>query len=172
MPNRRTFLRGAALLTFGLIALLSTLIWVRSLFVVDLIRIRHSWLPLGSINVWLNVHRFEVAFGANFTGDFVHDKTPSDQVKTTAQEETRGLLGFRVPVANPRYFYRWITIPYWAGVLFPGVFCLMAVRAQWCDCQRHRRGLCQKCGYDLRATPDRCPECGTVQSHLSTISSS
>jgi hypothetical protein len=56
---------------------------------------------------------------------------------------------------------RYIVLPLWSVValfgLFPAVY----------FSRRRRRGentgMCDFCGYDLRATPDRCPECGLTQ---------
>jgi len=157
----RNMLRWATLVGFGFVAVLILAIWLRSLIVVDVLRFRHSWFPLGSASIWLNAHRIEIAFGTNFSGDFVLEHTPTSIVGTTAQAETRGFMGFRVPVAAPRYSYRWITVPYWACLFVPGMFCVGAIRSLRRGRRRQRQGLCRRCGYDLRASHDRCPECGT-----------
>jgi hypothetical protein len=46
-----------------------------------------------------------------------------------------------------------------------GIFAIAPVVAwrRWIRRRRARAsGCCPTCGYDLRATPERCPECGTV----------
>ncbi len=48
--------------------------------------------------------------------------------------------------------------PCWALVLLTAVLPAMWIRQR----QRLKPGHCTVCGYDLRATPDRCPECGTI----------
>lgn len=55
-----------------------------------------------------------------------------------------------------------LSAPHWfvAGVL--AAWPLLQVAALWRRRRRHGAGRCPGCGYDLRATPDRCPECGAI----------
>ncbi|MDB5354123.1 MAG: hypothetical protein JWN24_576 [Phycisphaerales bacterium] len=70
------------------------------------------------------------------------------------------LAGFR-HVSIPGRFSLTL-VPIWVPLAL-----LAILPARWI--LRHRRererrkvGFCPRCGYDLRATPDRCPECGTI----------
>jgi hypothetical protein len=51
--------------------------------------------------------------------------------------------------------------PYWFLTAF---FAVMPIKGlvRWRRTSRYTDGLCSSCGYDLRAMPERCPECGTV----------
>lgn len=55
-----------------------------------------------------------------------------------------------------------LSAPFWALVippaLPPAVWLVRRIRGR----RRTGRGLCATCGYDLRASPERCPECGTA----------
>ena len=56
----------------------------------------------------------------------------------------------------------YFSVPVWFLLLaFGGLPTWWVVRAVGAR-RRKRRGLCRRCGYDLRATPERCPECGSV----------
>jgi hypothetical protein len=57
---------------------------------------------------------------------------------------------------------RALTIPHWTVALLAAVWTIIALRRRAQRTGRHRHGLCVRCGYDLRATPDRCPECGAA----------
>jgi hypothetical protein len=55
---------------------------------------------------------------------------------------------------------RWIAIPYWLLTLICSLPLMLLLAKRLHHRHRVHRGLCTNCGYDLRASPDRCPECG------------
>jgi hypothetical protein len=71
--------------------------------------------------------------------------------------------GWNRPVPGPRtgvWRGTFVIVPYW----MPAALFATAPAPWGIAYRRHRRrqraGHCPTCGYDLRATPDRCPECG------------
>ena len=54
--------------------------------------------------------------------------------------------------------YSYLVAPYWLTI----AACAVIFALSWQRLRRKRKklGLCLKCGYDLRASKDRCPECG------------
>ena len=51
-------------------------------------------------------------------------------------------------------------VPLWMPLLAAGSATIILWRRDRRRRKRKKLGLCLKCGYDLRASKDRCPECG------------
>ena len=92
-------------------------------------------------------------------GNTLHNgstETGSEWVWTL--KSSQGLLNIHLMYS----FYEW-PIPYWRMFIL-----FLVLPARWAHLRfksrriQSRIGLCQGCGYDLRASNDRCPECGKL----------
>ena len=176
----------------AVLCLATCVLWVRSYQVSDRLYSSHWWLRGLVSNEsawWLLTGRGGVGIGhrvqaasespsqiAAFTPLVNHPEYSWKRESPATPlypKEGMGIiqqLGFRyeddpVPAvfSGVSGYYREWDVPLWlVALLFAAVPVCQLLTAR----KRKRsigKGRCAKCGYDLRATPDRCPECGTVR---------
>jgi hypothetical protein len=76
------------------------------------------------------------------------------------------VTGRRAKVPGPQVQFAMPSVPHWivatACALPPLAWSAVVVPKRLRLRRRQRRGLCLVCGYDLRGSPERCPECGKI----------
>jgi hypothetical protein len=146
-------------------------LWVRSYWRLEVLSIRLS--PARSVGFLSGRGgiRFQMLAGYREHGPWrwssYHD---SDVPYPNAS--TRDWHGFSAAMSTLRFppkragaatiYHRMVTLPYLALTGAFAVLPLIALLRSRRTQRRSAEGCCAHCGYDLRATPNRCPECGAV----------
>jgi hypothetical protein len=136
--------------------------WVRSYFAFDQVyRVGSDW----SLQIAISRGEFLLSTPtlANKLGQWIWEiDDPIDLVKEARMvtgPSHRPIAGFFFlsDAASQLNLMLLLPIPFIAAIfaILPFIVLITHIRRQRFQC-----GLCPKCGYDLRASPDRCPECG------------
>jgi len=133
---RKLFTLGAAI-SFALL-LFSTIMWVRSYIKSDL----QSFFTPNKWETLVSSDEGVIEFFGTWSPD-EKDKHPFETTHYSVRYWMLALAAGLLPSA-------WLT------------FRLPPILRQRVRSQRQERRQCPNCGYDLRATPDRCPECGAA----------
>lgn len=75
----------------------------------------------------------------------------SISISTNIARGSPGAVGFNAVIYQ---------VPYWSIVILALLPPAAIMLIRWLTRARFVVGCCANCGYDLRATPQRCPECG------------
>jgi hypothetical protein len=168
---RRLFTLLSAL---SLVLCVATVVmWVRSYRVGD----TYVWLPPSRVDALQSGHgrlwyfRAESIDQVNYPlpletfpkGYWAIRPPPPPQLRSKPNWQ---FVGFSYTEERPFTLrLRTVAVPLWSLVAVLSaapVAALMGIVRRRRRRRRARAGLCRSCGYDLRATPGRCPECGTV----------
>jgi hypothetical protein len=85
-------------------------------------------------------------------------------IRLFRQNFGREFVGFGYLSTTGPFPLRSIYFPHWFLALLFAILPALYLRGRLRSHRRVREGCCPVCGYDLRATPDRCPECGATGS--------
>ena len=161
-----------------LVCLAVCVVWVRSYFVTDaFVRIQprgldHRIESGGGALAWMefdwrNIDRMFYEAPEFGVWQYVAEEPTSSfssLLDTDAGTRARwfSFAGFAVAAGDPINMEpsRAVSVPHWFISLVLAVGPLLEMRRRLR--RRNPAGHCRRCGYDLRETPDRCPECGTV----------
>jgi len=159
-----------------LASILTVVVWVRSYWRFDSIylacfggsfrgetlrgEMRLQWRTFGTRGYgWSHETKPLVsgdAAGFEWIGYFRRDFGPLGWTFSSKYESTRGFPG---PAKRLGGEYR-VGAPVWCLLLFTLAISLAATTPVVRAWRRGRKGSCRGCGYDLRASSERCPECG------------
>ena len=95
--------------------------------------------------------------------EWVSEPADPDQPGVFSMSFEATFLGFRFATMAPRPGFlrqgRLYQVPWWSVLMVAGVLPLIWSSRWHLSRRRTRSGRCPACGYALRASPDRCPEC-------------
>ena len=169
MPPRVTrrrlprLLLNAATAVSLVLCVTAVALWVRSYFRWEFIRLVRGVdeLRLRSEEGVVSLSRFHEPSGGPW---------PSAHVRYEREFRTRypdgyryrRLFAFGIAASGDGADWKWYAgVPHWSAAVMFALLPLVRRRALLARF-RTKPGRCPACGYDLRATSDRCPECGGV----------
>jgi hypothetical protein len=189
--TRRILLNTATALSLAL-SVAVIVLWVRSYFVSDSVYHSKWWISGQEHDesaYWFFIGRGQVGVGQRRQQLFqvFNDHDPFVELAAHPEftwKQDRPAQTAGTPF-NPEGFLQRLGYRYVNGPIYPGnaapnnyyrewdaplepfalLFALLPAIRFYRALRRRRlraQGLCPTCGYDLRATPDRCPECGAT----------